>query len=293
MGATHWDDADLYGDTEELLGKWFTKNPEKRQDIFLTTKFGFAGMDGPNFLIRSDPEYVKIASARSLSKLKTNYIDLYYCHRVDGKTPIEETVKALADLKNEGKIKYLGLSEVSASTLRRAHAVHPISALQIEYSPWSLDIETGSHSVLDTCKELGIAIVAYSPLGRGFLTGRIKSPADVAGDWRSTVPRFQPENFDKNLELVRKLEEIAGQKDLTSSQLVLAWLLKQWEGVHPLVDTRSVERVKENMYALTVKLSDEEDKAIRQACEACIISGARYPDAMADFQLGETPELTS
>jgi len=145
--------------------------------------------------------------------------------------------------------------------------------------------------VLDTCKELGVAVVAYSPLGRGFLTGSIKSPADVAGDWRASLPRFQPENFDKNLELVQKIEKIAHGKGLTPSQLVLAWLAKQWEGVHPLFGTKSVERVKENLKALTVDISEDENKAIRKACEDCVITGDRYPEAMKAMQLGETPEL--
>ncbi len=192
---------------------------------------------------------------------------------------------------SEGKIKYIGLSEVSAPTLRRAHAVHPITALQIEYSPWALEIESGDPSVLDTCKELGIALVAYSPLGRGFLTGAIKSAADVAGDWRAMIPRFQPENFDKNFELVKKLEEVAAKKRIKSSQLVLAWLMKQWEGVHPLFGTRNIDRAKENLGALSVELTDDEVNAVRKACDECIITGIRVPESMATWQLGETPEL--
>ncbi|EXJ74470.1 alcohol dehydrogenase [Cladophialophora psammophila CBS 110553] len=289
LGATHWDDADLYGDTETLLGKWFTANPDKRKDIFLTTKFGFAGQDASGaYVVRSDPEWVRAACKASLDKLKSDWIDLYYCHRVDGKTPIEETVKAMVELKNEGKIRYLGLSEVSATTLRRAHAVHPISALQIEYSPWALEIET--NGVLQACKDLGVALVAYSPLGRGFLTGTIKSPADVQGDWRAMMPRFQPENFDKNIALVRQIEDLARHKGLSTSQLVLAWLRRQWDGVHLLPGTRSAERVKENLAALLVELTDEEDRAIRRACEECTVVGLRYPEAMAYMQLGETPE---
>ncbi|OAP63948.1 hypothetical protein AYL99_03175 [Fonsecaea erecta] len=291
LGATHWDDADLYGDTETLLGKWFTANPDKRKDVFLTTKFGFAGQDANGgYIIRSDPAHVKAACAASLDKLKSGWIDLYYCHRVDGKTPIEETVKAMVELKNEGKIRHLGLSEVTASTLRRAHAVHPIAALQIEYSPWALEIE--SNGVLAACRELGIALVAYSPLGRGFLTGTIKSVADVQGDFRAMLPRFQPANFDKNLVLVQKIEALAAAKGVTTSQLVLAWLRRQWpEGVHLLPGTRSVARVKENLAALYITLTDEEDRAIRAACEECTVTGLRYPEAMEYIQAGETPEL--
>ena len=178
---------------------------------------------------------------------------------------------------------------MTASTLRRAHAVHPITALQIEYSPWALEIE--SNGVLSTCEELGIALVAYSPLGRGFLTGAIKSPADVAGDWRGTLPRFQAENFDKNLKLVAEIESVAQKKGVKTSQLVLAWLRKQSKVVHLLPGTRSVERVKENLVGLEVEVSDEEDRAIRKACEECVVVGSRYPEAMSDIQLGETPEL--
>lgn len=178
---------------------------------------------------------------------------------------------------------------MSARTIRRAHAVHPIAAVQTEYSPWALEIE--SNDVLATCKELGIALVAYSPLGRGFLTGTIKSPADVAGDWRATLPRFSPENFDKNLDLVARIEAIAKRKNVPTSQLVLAWLARQWEGVHLLPGTRSADRVKENAMALTVELTDEEDEAIRKACQESVVSGTRYPEAILAGQQGETPEL--
>lgn len=178
---------------------------------------------------------------------------------------------------------------MSARTLRRAHAIHPITALQIEYSPWALEIE--SNGVLDACKELGIAVVAYSPLGRGFLTGQIKSPADVAGDTRRYLPRFQPDVFDKNLELVTKIEEIAATKGLPVSQLVLAWVMRQWDGVHPLPGTRSAGRVKENLVALSVTLSDDEDRAIRRACEECVALGGRYPPGLDATLIGDTPEL--
>ncbi|KEF63382.1 alcohol dehydrogenase [Exophiala aquamarina CBS 119918] len=294
LGARHWDDADVYGDTEELVGKWFERNPEKRKDIFLTTKFGIAAFDVNSMTIRSDPEYVRSAVESSLKKLKTDYIDLYYCHRVDGKSPIEQTLKAMVELKNEGKIKYIGLSEVTVTTLKRAAKVHHIAALQIEYSPWVLDIErsvNGNPPIFNTCKELGTAIVAYSPLGRGFLTGTIKSPEDVQNDWRASVPRFQKEFFDKNMELTNKFKALAEKKGLTASQLVLAWLMRQGELVHVLFGTRSAARLRENLFAVTVELSDEEDKTLRALSEQAQNIGERFPDVFADMMKGETPEL--
>lgn len=184
---------------------------------------------------RSDPKYVKDSCEKSLKRLGVDCIDLYYCHRVDGKTPIEKTVEAMAELKKEGKIKYLGLSEVSSATLRRAHAVHPITAVQIEYSPFAMDIEDPQIALLKTCRELGVATIAYSPLGRGFLTGAIKSPADFEeGDFRTYSPRFSEQNFPKNLELVTHLQEIAKKKGCTPGQLSLAWLLAQGEDIFPI-----------------------------------------------------------
>jgi aryl-alcohol dehydrogenase-like predicted oxidoreductase len=204
------------------------------------------------------------------------------------------TDKRLVDLltlvqNSEGKIRNIGLSEVTATTLRRAHAVHPITALQIEYSPWALEIET--NGVLAACEELGVALVAYSPLGRGFLTGSVKSPEDVKGDFRAYFPRFSAENFDKNLDLVRRFEEMAKRKNVTTSQLVLGWLRRQSPIVHLLPGTRSVDRVKENLGGLTVELTDEENKEIRKACEDCEAIGGRYPDMLDYIQKGETPEL--
>lgn len=221
-------------DSEDLIGKWF-KRTGKRNDIFLATKFGVVyGPSGePN--IRSDAEYVKQACAKSLQRLGVDSIDLYYCHRVDRKTPIEETVQAMAELKKEGKIRALGLSEVSAATVRRAHKVHPISAIQVEYSPFALDIEHPDINLRNTCRELGIAIVAYSPLGRGFLTGQYKSPDDFEdSDFRKYAPRYSKENFPKNLELVKALERRAEAKHCTPGQLSLAWLLAQGDDIIPI-----------------------------------------------------------
>lgn len=228
LGITFWDTSDVYGPhtNEKLIGKWF-KDTGRRSEIFLATKFANYFQDG-QLLQRGDPEYVKQSCAASLERLGTDYIDLYYQHRVDTKVPIEETVKAMVELKNEGKIRYLGLSECSAQTLRRAHAVHPIAAAQMEYSPFALEIESEQTEFLKTARELGVKIVAYSPLGRGFLTHTIKSRDDIeANDSRASHPRFSKEHFPENLKLVETLSAIAKQKGSTPGQLVLAWVLAQ------------------------------------------------------------------
>ncbi|KAI9793823.1 MAG: hypothetical protein M1835_006981 [Candelina submexicana] len=293
LGERFWDSADIYQDSEDLIGRWFKQNPGKREDIFLATKFANLVNEKGERVIRSDPDYVKEACAKSLKRLGIETIDLYYCHRVDGKTPIEKTVEAMAQLKTEGKIKYLGLSEVSSSTLRRAHKVHPIAAVQIEYSPFTMDIEDPSINLLATCRELGVAIVAYSPLGRGMLTGAIKSPDDFEpGDFRSLSPRFSKENFPKNLKLVDQLDEIAKRKNCTAGQLTLAWLMAQGDDIIPIPGTKKVNYLIENLGALNIKLSDEENKEIRKAVEAAETHGERYPKAMAGTLFGDTPELT-
>ena len=231
MGITFWDTSDMYGPftNEELLGRWF-KETGRRDEIFLATKFGNIIEKG-GFSIRGDPEYVKQACEASLKRLQTDRIDLYYQHRVDSKTPIERTVQAMVDLKKQGKIRYLGLSECSAQTLRRAHKVHPIAAAQMEFSPFALEIESPETNFLTTARELGVKIVTYSPLGRGFLTGAIKSRADFdPKDLRSMFPRFSEENFPQNLKLVDVITSIAKEKGCTSGQLALAWVLAQGEG---------------------------------------------------------------
>ena len=293
LGQRFWDSADVYADNEDLLSKWFTRTGF-RDDIFLATKFaGIVNADG-SFVVRNDPEYVKEACAKSLKRLGVETIDLYYCHRVDGKTPIEKTVQAMKELKDEGKIRYLGLSEVSSETLRRAHAVHPISAVQIEYSPFSMDIEDPAIALLQTCRELGVATVAYSPLGRGFVTGQYKSPDDFEdGDFRKYSPRFSADNFPKNLELVDKLAVIAQKKGCTTGQLTLAWLMKQGEDIIPIPGTKKIKYLEENLGALDVKLSDGEDKEIREAVENAEVHGSRYPEMMMASLFGNTPPLTA
>ncbi|USP76767.1 uncharacterized protein yc1106_04041 [Curvularia clavata] len=289
LGERFWDSADIYGDNEDLIGKWFQANPSKRGDIFLATKFAANAQGGP---INSSPEYVKEAIEKSLKRLGVPYIDLYYCHRVDQKTPIELTVQAMADLVNLGKVKYLGLSEISSDTLRRAHKVHPISAVQVEYSPFALEIESEQIDLLKTCRELGVAVVAYSPLNRGMLTGALKGPEDFPeGDFRSFAPRFSKENFPKNLKLVDRIKEIAKAKGVTPSQLTLAWLMAQGEDIFPIPGTTKPERLEENIGSVKVQLTKEEEQAIRKACEEAEVSGGRYPESFMKACYADTPPL--
>ena len=278
-GCTNWDSADMYGDSEDLLGKWFKKSG-KRNEIFLATKFANRVFPDGSREINSTPEYARQACEKSLKRLGVDHIDLYYCHRVDKKTPIEQTIKAMAELKKEGKIKYIGISEVSADTLRRGCKVEHIDALQIEYSPFTMDIEYPEVGVLKACRELGIAIVAYSPLGRGFLTGGIKSPDDFEkGDFRTMSPRFQGENFKNNLELVHALKDIADKKGCTPGQLTLAFLMAQGEDVIPIPGTTKIKNFKENMAALKIQLTKDELAKIRETVEKAEVTGVRYPEA--------------
>ncbi|RFU33741.1 hypothetical protein B7463_g2591, partial [Scytalidium lignicola] len=287
-GERFWDSANVYGDSEDLIGKWFNRNPEKRKDIFLATKFGNLG----GGLAKTDPGFVKESCAKSLQRLQTDYIDLYYVHRVNPSTPIELTIQAMVELKKEGKIKYLGLSEVSATTLKRAHAIHPIAAVEMEYSPFALEVEMPETNLLNTCKELGVAVVAYSPLGRGFLTGRYKSRDDFEeGDFRLNIPRFSVENFPKNVELVSNLSNFAARKCCTTSQLVLAWLLKQWDMVIPIPGTKRVKYYDENMGSLKVNLSEEEEKELRAMIEKVKIIGDRYPPGWSQTLFADTVPL--
>lgn len=282
--------ADIYADSEDLLGKWFKLNPDKRKDIFLATKFANQITEGGGRSINSSPEYCKEALAKSLQRLGLPSVDLYYVHRLDGKTPIEATVRAMAELKKEGKIKYLGLSECSSESLRRACKVHHISAVQIEYSPWALDIESPQIELLKTCRELGVAVVAYSPIGRGMLSGTIRSPSDLGeGDFRKMSPRFSEENFPKNLKLVDQISRLAKEKGVTPTQLTLAWLMAQGDDVIPIPGTTKPDRLVENLGSLDVKLSTEEEKAIRKACEDAEIHGGRYPEAMKTTLFADTP----
>ncbi|KAL2188060.1 Aldo/keto reductase [Thermothelomyces heterothallicus CBS 203.75] len=292
MGETFWDTADMYNDSEDLLGKWFAANPEKRGSIFLATKFGYRRNEKGEHGIDTSPEYARQAIERSLKRLGTSYVDLYYLHRLDKVTPVEKTIAVLAELKREGKIRHIGLSECSASALRRAHSVEPVSCVQMEYSAFSLDIEAPEHALLATARELGIAVVAYSPLGKGMLGGGIRSAEDVSkpGDMRAAfAPRFAKENLDANLALVNKLTEIAANKGITTAQLALAWLLAQGDDIFPIPGTRNPERLAENLGALEVTLTEDEEKAIRQLADK--VAGSRLGAILTDYYFGDSPPL--
>ncbi|KAF2111439.1 NADP-dependent oxidoreductase domain-containing protein [Lophiotrema nucula] len=291
LGSTFWDSSDVYADNEDLLKLWFERTG-KRDQIFLCTKFGVTKGDDGMPAFRSDPEYVRQACEKSLKRLGVSKIDLYYCHRVDKKTPIERTVTALAQLKKEGKIGAIGLSEVSAETIRRAERVYHIDAVQLEYSPFALDIESPEIDILRTCRELGIAVVAYSPLGRGFLTGQIRSPNDFEnGDFRKFAPRYNQDNFPKNLKLVENLERIARKKGCTPGQLSLAWLLAQGDDIIPIPGTKKIKYLDENVGAINVRLSTDEIQQIRSEIERVEVVGDRYPPAFAQYSFCDTPPL--
>ncbi|MEO8812122.1 MAG: aldo/keto reductase [Caulobacteraceae bacterium] len=279
LGIGFLDTADVYGPhtNEALVGEAIVG---KRDQVFLATKFGlyFDPEDPGRREVRGAPDYVRSAVEGSLRRLKVETIDLYYQHRVDPKTPIEETVGALSDLVKTGKIRHIGLSEASAATLERAHAVHPITALQSEYSLWTRDPEG---AVLDTCRRLGVALVPYSPLGRGFLTGEIKSPNDFPpDDYRRTSPRFQGENFTRNLRLVDKVTTIAARKGVTASQLALAWVLAQGQDIIPIPGTKRRKYLDENAGAVDVQLSATELAEIDAAFPSNAAAGARYSESM-------------
>jgi aryl-alcohol dehydrogenase-like predicted oxidoreductase len=279
LGISFWDTADVYGPflNEELVGQALKG---KRDLITLATKFGILRdpSDPKKRGFNGSPAYVQSACEASLKRLGTDYIDLYYLHRVDPNTPIEETVGAMGQLVAAGKIKGLGLSEVNASTLRKAHATHPITAVQSEYSLWSREPE---EEIIATCAELGIAFVPYSPLGRGFLTGQIKKFEDMAADdYRRYSPRFQGENFTKNLELVDKIIQLAEEKGCTASQLALAWVLAQGEHIFPIPGTKRVLYLEENAGALKVKLTPDELSLIDRIAPRDAAAGQRYPAEM-------------
>ncbi len=276
LGVSFLDTADMYGPftNEKLVGRAIR---DRRDAVVLATKFGNVRGEQGEFLgINGSPEYVRKACDASLQRLGVDVIDLYYQHRVDNKTPIEETVGAMAELVRAGKVRFLGLSEAAPETIRRAHATHPIAALQTEYSLWSRDPED---EILPTVRELGIGFVAYSPLGRGFLTGRFRSVDDLdPADYRRKSPRFAGENFQKNLDVLTRIEEIAREKGVTPSQLALAWVLHRGEDIVPIPGTKHVKYLEENVRALDVRLSDEELRRIDEVAPRGVVAGDRYPD---------------
>jgi len=278
LGITFFDTSDMYGPfkNEELLNKAFKGIRDK---LVIATKFGITRTGDPNVrAINGKPEYVKSSCDASLKRLGVDYIDLYYQHRIDTNTPIEDTVGAMSDLVKEGKVRYIGLSEAGPKTIKRAHKVHPITALQTEYSLWSRDPED---EIFPVVKELGIGFVAYSPLGRGFLTGRFKSADDFEeNDYRKHSPRFQGDNFKKNLKLVDTINEIAKAKGVTPGQLALAWVITQNNFIVPIPGTTKAKHLDENVSALEIKITEEEIATINKLLPKGIASGSRYPETM-------------
>jgi aryl-alcohol dehydrogenase-like predicted oxidoreductase len=277
LGVNFLDTADMYGPftNEKLVGKAIA---DRRDKVVLATKFGnVRGEDGSFLGISGKPDYVRKACDASLKRLGVEHIDLYYQHRVDTTVPIEDTVGAMAELVKQGKVRYLGLSEAAPDTIRRAHEVHPISALQSEYSLWSRDPED---DVLPTVRELGIGFVAYSPLGRGFLTGRYRRFEDFeANDYRRNNPRFQGENFTKNLQLVEKLNELAARKKVKASQLALAWVMARGQDIVPIPGTKHQKYLEENIAAANIRLSPEDSREIDSIAPKGVAAGTRYPEA--------------
>jgi aryl-alcohol dehydrogenase-like predicted oxidoreductase len=279
LGCTFLDTADAYGagHNETLVGKAIKNHRDK---VIIATKFGLGNIHkgGENIPVQGSPEYVRSACEDSLKRLGVETIDLYYQHRVDPTIPIEDTIGAMAELVQAGKVRFLGLSEASGATIRRAHAVHPISALQSEYSLWSRDVEDG---ILATCRELNIGFVPWSPLGRGFLTGDLKTFEDLeATDWRRLSPRFQGDNFQRNLDLVTQVRALVDRKNCTPAQLAIAWLLKQGNDIVPIPGTKRISYLLENLGALELELTTEDLQTIDAILPKGAASGDRYPAAM-------------
>jgi aryl-alcohol dehydrogenase-like predicted oxidoreductase len=275
LGVNFLDTADMYGlgENERLVGNAIKG---RRQEVILATKFGNVRDEQGRFIgVNGHPRHVQSACEASLQRLGVDVIDLYYQHRVDPQVPIEDTVGAMSELIGQGKVRWLGMSEAAPATIRRAAAVHPITALQTEYSLWTRDVE---REILATCRQLGIGFVAYSPLGRGFLSGRFKTPEDLEPeDWRRRTPRFQAENFQKNLEMVRRLQSLANKKKCTPAQLALSWLLAQGADIVPIPGTKRRQYLEENVCAVDVELTAEELREIDEAAPLGFTSGDRYP----------------
>src|SRR6266699_4291338 len=278
IGVNFWDTAEMYGPfkNEELLGR--AVKGKRRQDVIIATKFAMKfGANGEVLGLDRSPAHIQSSVEGSLRRLGTDYIDLYYQHRLDPKTPIEETVSAMADLVKAGKVRYIGLSAVGPGTIRRAHRTYPIAAVQSEYSLWTRGVEA---KVLPAMRELGIGFVAYSPIGRGFLSGKIKTPDDLAeSDWRRNNPRFQHENFRHNSELVGFVEKIASANQVTPAQVALAWLLRRGDDIVPIPGTRHIQYLQENAKAADIQLSESAWSDLDRALSSFDVAGARYPEA--------------
>ncbi|KAF8317876.1 Aldo keto reductase [Clavulina sp. PMI_390] len=290
LGCTNWDTAHIYGDSEKVIGKWF-KRTGLRDKIFLATKFGFASMDWTH--IHGDPEFITQQLTESLERLQTDHIDLYYVHRTDPNVPIETTMEVLKDFVKEGKIKRIGLSDASVNTMRRAHAVHPVSAIQIEYSPFDVTLEAPG-SVIPTARELGMTIFAYSPTGRGLVTGRYRSHDDFpADDFRRMIPKFSEKNFPRILALVDALRTIGvAHNNATPAQVTIAWIMAQGDDIIPLVGSKQIGYTEENLGAAAVKLSDQELKDIRKLVdeiEEHMGDDLRMPEFAKHISWVETP----
>ena len=278
IGVTFWDTAETYGPftNEELIGR--ALKGKRREDVTIATKFAWKfGPNNEQIGLDSTPQNIKRSIEGSLRRLGTSYIDLYYQHRLDPNTPIEDTVRAMADLVKEGKVRYIGLSEVGPGTIRRAHKVHPLSAVQSEYSLWTRGVE---EKVLPALRDLGVGLVAYSPIGRGFLSGKIKSVNDLPeSDWRRNNPRFQGENFRHNFRLVEVVQEIASANHVTAAQVALAWVLRRGNDIVPIPGTRHIEYLEENVNALSLKLPASDLAQLNREARAFEVAGARYPEA--------------
>ncbi|TBU53099.1 Aldo/keto reductase [Dichomitus squalens] len=292
-GITHWDTSDSYRDSEFTIGQWF-KRTGKRNEIFLATKFGLGHhWDGDeNRTVNGDPAYVPKAIRRSLEQLGVEYVDLWYLHRADANVPIELTVKAMAEQVKAGKVKYLGLSEVSADTLRRAYAVHPISVVQVEYSPFTTEIEDEKIRLLKTARELGVKIVAYGALGRGLLTGKYTDPEQFPpNDFRRLIPRFSKENFPSILKIAEGLKKVGEKYGASSGQVALSWVLAQGDDIIPIVGTTKLDNLKENLGAYDVKLSLEDVAEVRRLADGASIPGDRYPAYLFHTLFADTPAI--
>ncbi|KAL4885673.1 NADP-dependent oxidoreductase domain-containing protein [Aspergillus karnatakaensis] len=292
IGATFWDTSDLYGDNEEIVGKWFQRTG-KRDQVFLATKFGFVN-GGKSYETDSSASYCKKACEESLKRLGVDSIDLYYLHSANPETPIEETMRALVELKEEGKIKHIGLSTVSSTTLRRASKIGPVTAVQADYSVVSRDIEApAGTNILATCRELGVAVVAATPLGRGLLTSTFSQGGEVGDekDMRVRVmPRFLPENREQNLKAVSQFRALAEKKGCSVSQLALAWLLKQGDDIFPIPGTRRIKYLEDNWGALKISLTDEEEAEIKRFGESQKLAGGVVPEQFASYLYRDTKE---